>query len=108
MPTHNAFSSARELRETLRSGVESSALSRQEIAKRAGVSRRALYSLLEGKTDPRLSTLEALAHVLGMALFAAPKAAHVMKLSSQTEGTLSQHSRVRRLLEEIEPKDAGS
>lgn len=93
------------LREALRSGVERSNLTKQEIAKRAGISRRALYSLLEGEVDPRLSTLESLAHVLGMDLYAAPKAGHVMKLSRAAEGTLSQHSRVRRLLEGLKPKD---
>ncbi|MEZ5647224.1 MAG: helix-turn-helix transcriptional regulator [Burkholderiaceae bacterium] len=106
MLTQGSFSTARALREALRSGVESSKLSKQEIAERAGISRRALYSLLEGEVDPRLSTLESLAHVLGMDLFAAPKAAQAMKLSSPTEGALSQHSRVRRLLEELKPRDA--
>ena len=105
MLTQGSVSAARALREALRSAVESSKLSKQEIAERAGISRRALYSLLEGEADPRLSTVESLAHVLGMDLFAAPKAAQVMKLSSPTEGTLSQHSRVRRLLEELKPRD---
>lgn len=103
--TQGSLSTARALREALRNGVECSKLSKQEIAERAGISRRALYSLLKGEVDPRLSTLESLAHVLGMVLFAAPKAAQVLKLSSPTEGTLSQHSRVRRLLEELKPRD---
>lgn len=87
------------LRQALRSAVESSPLSKQDIAARAGVSRRTLYEVLEGTGDPRLSTLESVAHVLGMNLFAAPKAVNSLRLSSPANDQLSQHSRVRRLLE---------
>ncbi|MET0312742.1 MAG: helix-turn-helix transcriptional regulator [Burkholderiaceae bacterium] len=89
------------LTEILGSAVEASSLSRQEIAARAGISRRALYNLLEGEADPRLSTLEALMHVLGLQLVAAPAAASALRLSGQpTTGSRSSHSRVRRLLEQ--------
>lgn len=91
---------AAALRETLRSAVARSRLSRQDIAEQAGISRRALYSLLEGTADPRLSTLESLAHVLGLDLLAAPKATQSMQLASPAEEQLSRHSRVRRLLEQ--------
>jgi DNA-binding phage protein len=100
MPIQSSGSSALALRDALRSAVESSRLSKQDIAERAGISRRALYSLLEGEADPRLSTLESLAHVVGLDLFAAPKAAHSMRLTSPSEDHLSRHSRVRRLLEQ--------
>lgn len=90
---------ANALRQALRSAVESSNLSKQDIASRAGISRRALYSLLEGEADPRLSTVEALAHVLGLDLLAAPKAVNAMRLSDAANDKLSEHSRVRRLLE---------
>jgi DNA-binding phage protein len=100
MLSQGYVSGAHVLREALRSAVASSKLSKQEIAQRAGISRRALYSLLEGEADPRLSTIESLAHVLGLDLFAAPKAVHSMRLSSPSESQLSRHSRVRRLLEQ--------
>jgi len=79
--------------------VDDSPLSKQDIAARAGISRRALYSLLEGKADPRLSTLESLAHTVGLDLFAAPKSVNALRMSSPSNDQLSQHSRVRRLLE---------
>ncbi|MDO9438868.1 helix-turn-helix domain-containing protein [Hydrogenophaga sp.] len=93
-------SSTASLRNTLRSAVDNAPLSKQDIAQRAGISRRALYSLLEGAADPRLSTLEALSHVLGLDLFIAPKAVHQIQLGSASTGKRSEHSRVRRLLEE--------
>jgi DNA-binding phage protein len=98
--TSNSSIGAAALRQSLRSAVEGSSLPKQIIAERAGISRRALYSLLEGQADPRLSTVEALAHVLGMDLFAAPKAVHALRLSSPSKDHLSRHSRVRRLLEQ--------
>lgn len=100
MLTRGSFSAAAAVRQALRTAVEQSTLPRQEIAARAGISRRALYDVLEGKADPRLSTLEALAHVLGMDLFAAPKAATALRLSTPASDKLSQYSRVRRLLED--------
>lgn len=100
MPMLNTASSTATLRNTLRSAVESAPLSKQDIAQRAGISRRALYSLLEGAADPRLSTLEALSHVLGLDLFVAPKAVNQIQLGSPSTGKRSEHSRVRRLLEE--------
>lgn len=100
MLAHGSFSGAPALRQALRSAVERSPLSRQDIAARAGVSRRTLYEVLEGTGDPRLSTLESVAHVLGMDLFAAPKAVNSLRLSSPANDQLSRHSRVRRLLED--------
>src|SRR5690349_9712998 len=90
---------SRTMRDTLRAAVDASALSRQDIALRAGISRRALYSLVEGTADPRLSTLEALAHVLDLDLFVAPRAVNTLQLSSPAHDQRSEHSRVRRLLE---------
>ena len=98
--TQSTLSRAPALRQALRSAVDDSKLPKQVIAQRAGISRRALYSLLAGEADPRLSTLESLAHVLGLDLFAAPKAVHAIALSSPVDERLSQHSRVRRLLEQ--------
>lgn len=95
----SSFSSATVLRNTLRAAVDDSQLSKQDIASRAGISRRALYSLLEGEADPRLSTIEALSHVLGLEVFAAPKALNTVQLSTASSGNLSIHSRVRRLLQ---------
>lgn len=103
MLNEGSLSTAASIRNTLRDAVERSSLPKQVIAERAGISRRALYSMLEGQADPRLSTLEALTHVLGLDLFAAPKSAGQMRLSSPSTGRLSEHSRVRRLLERGHP-----
>lgn len=99
MLTQGSFSSSTSLRSTLRDAVERSSLPRQTIAERAGISRRALYSMLEGQADPRLSTIESLSHVLGLDLLIAPKAVGQLRLSMPSTGRLSEHSRVRRLLE---------
>lgn len=96
----NTPSPVATLRETLRKAVAQAPMSKQDLAQRAGISRRALYSLLEGEADPRLSTLEALSHVLGLELFMAPKVASAVQLGSPSTGKRSEHSRVRRLLEE--------
>lgn len=87
------------LLDTLRKAVEGSTMSKRDIAARAGISRKALYCLLAGTGDPRLSTLDALSHVLGLDVFVAPKALHAVRLSSPTSDQLSVHSRVRRLLQ---------
>lgn len=108
MLMQGSLSGAPALRQALRSAVERSALPKQEIAARAGISRRALYSLLEGQADPRLSTLESLAHVVGLDLFAAPKAVNALRLSTPANEQLSQHSRVRRLLEHNRRGGTGS
>lgn len=108
MLMQGSFSGAPALRQALRSAVERSALSKQEIAARAGISRRALYSLLEGEADPRLSTLESLAHVVGLDLFVAPKAVNSIDLSTPANDQLSRHSRVRRLLEHSMRRGAGT
>ena len=88
-----------ELKNALRTSIEQSPLPKQVIAERAGISRRALYSILNADADPRLSTLEAVAHALGLTLIVAPQAANTMRLSAPSTGRRSEHSRVRRLLE---------
>lgn len=108
MLMRGASHGAPAVRQAIRSAVESSSLSKQDIAARAGVSRRTLYEVLEGTADPRLSTLESLAHVVGLDLFVAPKAVNAMQLPSQASDQLSQHSRVRRLLEHNMRSKAGS
>ena len=100
MHTLSSFSKSPALLDTLRSAVERSKLSKQDIAAKAGISRRALYALLGGEADPRLSTLEALAHVLGLDLLAAPKAANAVRFAEPSSAQRSAHSRVRRLLEQ--------
>lgn len=92
--------------QALRGAIERSELTRQEIAARAGISRRALYGMLEAGADPRQSTVEAIAHVLGLSLIAIPKIAIRMQLDQPTSSGLSKHSRVRRMLAEAaEPRD---
>lgn len=106
MLIQESVSRAPELRQALRSAVETSPLSKQDIAARAGISRRALYSVLKGQDDPRLSTIESLVHVLGMELVAAPKAVQALRISSPASTERSRHSRVRRLLEHDAPGTA--
>lgn len=57
---------------TLRRAVQESTKDRSQIAEDAGISRKTLYDLLEGNKDPRWSTLEALAQVLGLRFGLAP------------------------------------
>ncbi|CAN5406235.1 hypothetical protein BH11PSE7_BH11PSE7_23880 [soil metagenome] len=102
-----SLASAPALRQVLRTAVETSSLSKQDIAARAGISRRALYSVLKGQDDPRLSTIESLIHVLGMELVVAPKAVQALRISSPASTERSRHSRVRRLLEHDAPGKAG-
>lgn len=98
MHTVAAPFSVTALRDVIRDAVDRSGRSKQEIAHRAGISRRALYSLLEGEADPRLSTLEALAHVLELVLTATPRVAGAAPLAALPSAQMSGHSRVRRLL----------
>ncbi|WP_087864759.1 helix-turn-helix domain-containing protein [Comamonas thiooxydans] len=61
------------LMQQLREAIAASKLQKSEIAERAGLSRRALYSLLEGSADPRIGTVEAVARVLGLELQLVPR-----------------------------------
>lgn len=91
-------SSASALREALRGAVEASPLSKEELAEKAGLSRKSLYNLLEGRADPRLYSLEALAHALELDLFVAPKALGATRLRATAKPGRSAHSTISRLL----------
>lgn len=86
------------LREGLLKAVETSPLSKEELAEKAGLSRKSLYNLLEGRADPRLSSVEALAHALGLDLFVAPKALGQMGLQKAAKPGRSSYSSISRLL----------
>lgn len=86
------------LRDGLLKAVEASPLSKEELAEKAGLSRKSLYNLLEGRADPRLSSVEALAHALGLDLFVAPKALAQMGLQEAAKPGRSSHSSISRLL----------
>jgi DNA-binding phage protein len=89
---------AAAVREALRQAVETSSLSKEQLADRAGLSRKSLYNLLEGRADPRLSSVEALAHALGLDLFVAPRAVAQMRLQETARPGRSAHSTISRLL----------
>lgn len=50
----------------LKSAIESSPLSKKEIASESGISPQALHAILEQKVDPKVSTLQAIAKVVGI------------------------------------------
>lgn len=50
----------------LKSAIESSRLSKKQIAAESGISPQALHGILEQNVDPKVSTLEAIANVVGV------------------------------------------
>ncbi|MDE7345408.1 MAG: helix-turn-helix domain-containing protein [Muribaculaceae bacterium] len=50
----------------LKSAIETSALTKKQIAADSGISPQALHGILEQKVDPKVSTLEAIANVVGI------------------------------------------
>ena len=73
-------------------------MSREELATKAGLSRKGLYNLLNGDGDPQLSSVEALAHALDLELILTPKAASQMQLDKPPSLRRSDHSRINRLM----------
>ena len=59
---------------TLNSARKAQRLTQAELAERAGLSRMTVQRLESGSLDPRLSTLQEMARVLGMDLVAVPTA----------------------------------
>ncbi|WNO03981.1 helix-turn-helix transcriptional regulator [Rhodoferax mekongensis] len=49
-------------------------LTQAELGERTGVARKTIVRIESGETDPRLSTIEAVARVMGMELVMVPKA----------------------------------
>ena len=94
-PTYGA---APTVRQALLEAVAASPLSREALAEKAGLSRKSLYNLLEGKADPRLSSVEALAHALGLDLFVAPKALAQLRIGETAPPGRSPHSAISPLL----------
>ena len=90
------------LRTILRQSTASSGLSREQLAAKAGLSRKGLYNLLNGDGDPQLASVEALAHALDLELVLAPKAASQMQLDKPTSPRRSDHSRINRLMAEAD------
>lgn len=82
--------------QTLRESVVSSAKDKKQIASEAGISRKTLYDLLEGHKDPRWSTVEAVAQVLGLRFHVAPSL--LGPLNSEPLAR-SQYSVITRILE---------
>lgn len=50
----------------LKSAIETSSLSKKQIASESGISPQALHGILEQKVDPKVSTLQAIANVVGI------------------------------------------
>lgn len=103
MPKHSSTppaygSAAATLRRTLLEAVEASPLSKEALAEKAGLSRKSLYNLLEGRSDPRLSSVEALAHALELDLFVAPKALAQLRIGEAAPPGRSAHSAISSLL----------
>ncbi|RCW69490.1 DNA-binding protein [Pseudorhodoferax soli] len=86
------------LRTILQQSAASSGLSRDQLAAKAGLSRKGLYNLLNGDGDPQLSSIDALAHALDLELVLAPKAASQMQLDQPPSPRRSDHSRIHRLM----------
>lgn len=86
------------MREALHKAVEASPLSKEDLAEKAGLSRKSLYNLLGGRADPRLSSVEALAHALELDLFVAPVALAEMRLHETAKPGRSSQSSISRLL----------
>ncbi len=91
-------STAATVRRALLEAVEASPLSKEALAEKAGLSRKSLYNLLQGRADPRLSSVEALAHALGLDLFVAPKALAQLRIGEPTPPGRSPHSAISPLL----------
>ncbi|MBF5006756.1 helix-turn-helix domain-containing protein [Diaphorobacter caeni] len=104
MHTSTLSSEAPSIREVLQDAVAQSDMPIVEIAEKSGVSRKALYSLLKGDADPRLSTIDALAHTLGLSIAVVPKAAEQLQLHRPAALEASGHSKIRRLLNAHEEK----
>ena len=79
---------------TLRQAVEASTMDRTEIAQKAGVSRKTLYDLLEGNKDPRWTTLEAVAQVVGLRFWLAPAVVGDMAPQERTRAPSSMITRL--------------
>lgn len=80
---------------SLRDAIATSGMDKSTIAQQAGISRKTLYDVIEGNNDPRWSTLEALAQVLGLVPRLMPLA---LGDAVPTELTRTQGSMVTRLL----------
>lgn len=50
----------------LKSAIESSGLTKKEIAIKSGISQQALNSILEHNTDPKVSNLESIVNTIGL------------------------------------------
>lgn len=50
----------------LKSAIELSPLSKKQIAAESGISPQALHGIIEQKVDPKVSTLQAIANVVGI------------------------------------------
>jgi transcriptional regulator with XRE-family HTH domain len=75
------------------------ATSHQEIAERVGISRSALYNILQGTVDPRLSTVQALADVLGKPIGALTGEA------VEPAGVSREAEAIARLYDALDPED---
>ncbi|QXZ11183.1 helix-turn-helix domain-containing protein [Comamonas sp. Y33R10-2] len=65
-----------ELITTLAQTRKAARITQADLAERAGLSRMAVQRTETGDVDPRFSTLQEMARVLGMELMAVPKGLH--------------------------------
>ncbi len=86
------------LLEQLRDAIERSPQNKSELAEAAGISRKTLFNILEHEQDFKVSSLLALADVLRLDITLAPREARALGLSEPVGHSVSQYSRVGRLI----------
>lgn len=86
------------IRDTLLKAAKDSKLTLEELSEKSGVSRKTMYSFFKGDADPRLSTIEALGHALGVSILAAPKVVEQLQLHRPPQTRMSEHSKIGRFL----------
>lgn len=89
------------LLDSLRKAVDESPLTKVELAQRAGMSRKTLFSILEGTTDYKVSSLLALADALEIDVLLVPKVVREGRLGEAATSEHSQYSRVGAFLRSI-------
>ncbi|MCC5610750.1 helix-turn-helix transcriptional regulator [Nostoc sp. CHAB 5834] len=94
------------LLDLLRKAVEESPLTKLELAKRAGMSRKTLFLILEGTTDYRISSVLALVDALELEVQLVPKLVREHKLGGASTSEHSKHSPIGAFLRLT--KDSGS
>lgn len=93
------------LLDQLRKLVNESQLTKGELAKRSGISRKTLFNILGADQDFRVSSLLALADVLKLNICLVPRETKELKISEPAARPLSSHSRVAQIIAATEKDD---